>query len=134
MDNVVPGKEEKKEDILQQNKDVWEVAREKISPQEQAELEAGRVPAEDEAAIRKQLEKEIELMDFDGGLKVEAEQKAKRIEFLGEKEKLEHLLSIARDRGVAFAIKVAKEMNDPYILDNFHDLLVKEGFYKKFVV
>ena len=51
---------------------------------------------------------------------------------MGEKEKIEHLLKIAREKGVVFAIKVAKEMKDPHILDILHDILAKEGYYKDF--
>jgi penicillin-binding protein-related factor A (putative recombinase) len=72
-------------------------------------------------------------MEIDDNLKKEAEQKANKISFLGDDEKLKHLLQISREKGVVFAIKVAKSMNEPYLLDTFHDLLAKEGFYKDFV-
>lgn len=81
--------------------------------------------------VSDELKKEIEMMELDEKAKGEAEKKAEKIEFLGEKEKLEHLLQIAREKGVVFAIQVAKKMNEPYLLDIFHDILAKEGFYKK---
>lgn len=86
----------------------------------------------DEKAVADELRKEIEIMELDDNLKDEAEKKAKKIEFLGEKEKLEHLLEIAREKGVVFAIQVAKRMNEPYLLDIFHDILAREGYYKDF--
>lgn len=98
----------------------------------------GQVPAEkkeisaDEKVVAEELRKEIDTMELDDNLKEEAKKKAQKIEFLGEKEKLEHLLQIAREKGVVFAIKVAKEMKDPYLLDIFHDILAREGYYQKF--
>jgi len=87
---------------------------------------------EDEKIVSDELKREIELMDVDEKLRGEAEKKAQKISFLGEKEKIEHLLKIARQKGVVFAIQVAKRMNDPYLLDIFHDILAKEGFFKDF--
>jgi len=86
----------------------------------------------EEKNITDQLKKEIEAMEMDENLKAEAKKKALKIEFLGEQEKIEHLLKIAHEKGVVFAIKTAREMQDPYLLDILHDLLAKEGFYKDF--
>lgn len=126
--------EEKKEKgLLMREKDVWKEGRERISAEEKEELEKRELPPEEEEAIHQQLRKEIEMMELSEELKAEAAQKAKKIEFLGEKEKMKRLIEIARERGVVFSVGVAKDMNDPYVLDTFHDLLVKEGFYKKFL-
>lgn len=86
--------------------------------------------AEDEKIIAQELKRELDLMEADEGAKKEAESKAKKIKFLGEEEKLERLLEIARKHGVVQAIQVAKSMNDPYILDTLHDILAREGYYK----
>jgi len=86
----------------------------------------------DERIIADELRREIEIMEMEGDLKEEAKKKAQEIEFLGEKEKIEHLLKIAREKGIIFAIKSAKEMKDAYILDTLHDILAKEGYYKNF--
>lgn len=85
---------------------------------------------EDELVVS-ELRKEIDMMELDDKAKAEAEKKAKKIEFLGEKEKIEHLLEMARKKGVLFAIQVARKMNEPYLLDILHDTLAQEGFYKK---
>ena len=79
-----------------------------------------------------ELRREIELMEVDEKTKEEAEKKAKKIEFLGEEDKIEHLLQIAREKGLVFAISVARKMNEPYLLDVLHDTLAREGFYKDF--
>lgn len=86
-----------------------------------------------EKIISDELKREIELMATDEGLKVEAVKKAKTISALDEEKKLKHLLEIAQKKGVVFAVQVAKKMNDAYILDLLHDILAKEGYYKKFM-
>lgn len=85
----------------------------------------------DDKIVSAELRREIEMMELDDKTKEEAGKKAEKIEFLGEKEKIEHLLEIARERGVVFAIQVAKRMNEPYLLDILHDTLAGEGYYKK---
>jgi hypothetical protein len=72
-------------------------------------------------------------MQVDDNLKKEAEQKANKIQFLADDEKLKKLLDIAKEKGVVFAIQTAKGMNDPFLLDALHDILAKEGYYHKFV-
>lgn len=42
------------------------------------------------------------------------------------------LLETAKKKGVVEAVAAAKKINDPYLLDIFHDVLAKEGLYKKF--
>ena len=86
----------------------------------------------EERIIADEIRREIEMMEVEGNLKEEAKKKAQEIEFLGEKEKIEHLLKIAREKGIIFAIKSAKEMKDAYILDTLHDILAREGYYKNF--
>lgn len=86
----------------------------------------------DDKIVSSELRREIEMMELDDATKDEAEKKAKKIEFLGEKEKIEHLLQIAREKGVVFAVQVARRMNEPYLLDILHDTLAREGFYKDF--
>lgn len=73
------------------------------------------------------------MMELDDKAKSEAEAKAEKIDFLGEKEKIERLLDIAREKGLVFAIQVARKMNEPYLLDILHDTLAQEGFYKDFL-
>jgi len=89
--------------------------------------------SQEERLVSDELKREIEMMELDENLKDEAEKKAQKISFLGEDKKIEHLLQIARSRGVIFAIQVARKMNDPYLLDVFHDVLAREGYYQKFM-
>jgi len=101
------------------------------------EQEAEKIPerkeiSEDDKRVSAELRKELEMMELDDATKGEVEKKREKIEFLGEKEKIEHLLQMAREKGVVFAIQVARSMNEPYILDILHDILAQEGYYQKF--
>ena len=96
-------------------------------------LEQKKKEEEKEKRIWQQLEKEAKLMERDEKLKEKAEKKVQEIRVLAEKEKIEHLLELAEKEGLIFAVQVAKKMNDPYILDIFHDLLAQEGYYQRFM-
>ena len=87
----------------------------------------------EEKIILDELRREIEMMELDPSTKKEAEIERQKIDYLGEKEKIEHLLKMAREKGVIFAIQVARKMNEPYLLDILHDILAREGFYQKFI-
>jgi flagellar motility protein MotE (MotC chaperone) len=100
--------------------------REQEKSTEAKEISQGKIVSEE-------LKREIEMMELDEDLKVQAAEKAKKIQLLGEEEKIDHLLKLAQEKGVVFAVKVAKSMNDPYILDTLHDILAREGYYQKFI-
>lgn len=90
------------------------------------------ISSQEREKIKEELRREIEMMDVDENLKKESESKARQISSFATEEALENLLKIAKEKGVIFALGVAKKMNDPFILDTFHDLLVREGLYKNF--
>jgi len=122
---------------LQDKKQELESQKERITASEQAaRFEQEKVPEKqetpDDKIVSAELRKEIEMMELDPNTKKDAEAKAEKIEFLGEKEKIERLLEIARERGVVFAVQVAKKTNDPYLLDILHDILAQKGYYKDF--
>ncbi|KKP58956.1 MAG: hypothetical protein UR60_C0008G0011 [Candidatus Moranbacteria bacterium GW2011_GWF2_34_56] len=43
---------------------------------------------------------------------------------------IQHLLDLATTRGVVHAIKVAKHMDDNYVLDMLHDKMISDEFHK----
>lgn len=111
---------------------------EKLSPEQKIEfLKEGvktpekKEPTQEEFITKEALKREIDKMELDDSLKEEANQKASKIQTLGEEKKIEHLLEIVKGKGIIFAVKVAKQMNDPYLLDTFHDILVKNWIYYK---
>ena len=90
------------------------------------------VPA-NEMLTEKDLRQKVESMHLDPNLTQPAKAHADDIAGLEEKEKLEKLMRLTKEKGVIYAITVAKHMNDPYILDTLHDVLAKEGYYKDFI-
>lgn len=103
-----------------------------LEHKEESPLEKREMRKEDEI-VSAELRREIEMMALDDNLKKQAEQKVQKISFLADDDKLKNLLKIAKDKGVLFAIHVAKRMNDPFILDTLHDTLSREGYYKDFI-
>ena len=96
------------------------------------ELSPEKKEAKEDRIVLNELRQEIEKMEMDDNAKAGVEKTKEKIEFLGEKEKIEHLLDLARQKGVVFAIQVARRMNEPYLLDILHDTLAQEGYYKDF--
>ena len=127
--------------MTDEKEEIKQPSGESLSPEQKIEFsQEGEKPAEkieptrEETITKEAIKREIGMMELNDDLKAEAVEKAKKIQSLGEEEKIEHLLEITKDKGIAFAIKVAKQMNDPYALDVFHDILVKEWFtYKQFL-
>ncbi|MCR4323026.1 MAG: hypothetical protein NUV61_02975 [Candidatus Azambacteria bacterium] len=47
-------------------------------------------------------------------------------------EKLQHLVDLAFEKGLVVAIDEARKLNDPYLLDAFHDMLT-DKLYQELV-
>ena len=86
----------------------------------------------DDRIVSAELRREMEMLAADPTKEKDAEIQREKISYLGEKEKIEHLLQIAREKGLVFAIPVARKMGEPYLLDLLHDSLAREGFYQDF--
>lgn len=82
---------------------------------------------------QRQLREKIESIELADHVKQQASAQANAITSLSEEEKMKVLLKAAKDKGVVYAVSMAKKMNDPYILDMLHDTLAKEGHYKDFL-
>jgi len=81
--------------------------------------------------IIERLEKEVELIqESSPQIQDEVKEESQKIKELDAEGKLRGLLDLAQTKGLPFSIIAAKAMDDPYILDIFHDLLIREGFYK----
>ncbi|MGB9743364.1 MAG: hypothetical protein ACPLW9_01465 [Minisyncoccales bacterium] len=87
----------------------------------------------EEEMIKEKIKKELTELKFTSAEEKEIKEKARKIERLGQEEKLKKLFQLANKEGLFFAIKVAKEMKDEYLLDLFHDLLARDHYYKKFI-
>jgi len=86
-----------------------------------------------EENIESELLREINLSQSLDGNTVSVEDKKKKINFIDKKDKINILIKIAKEKGIDAAVKAAKEMNDPYILDTLHDILAKDEYYKNFI-
>lgn len=109
------------------------IEEEKIIEEERIKEEKKELLSERERVIREELEREIAMMELSPELKEEAKKKAKEIESLDERGKLKRLLDLAQEKGVGFAVGVARNMADPHTLDTLHDILAKDELYKKFM-
>ena len=89
--------------------------------------------APQEAQTQKELRQKIESIELADDVKQQASAQANTITSLSEEEKMKTLLKAAKQKGVVYAVALAKKMNDPYILDMLHDTLAKEGHYKDFL-
>lgn len=61
----------------------------------------------------------------------EIQQQVGEIADLAEPDKLTHLKSVALKHGVAKAVKVAQKINNPWLLDKFHDMIMDDPELKK---
>ncbi len=105
----------------------------RIDDFEQMKSEKEKTDLIKEEIENKKAREEIENMDLDDSLNTQVSAQASKIQSLDEQKKIKHLLKIAKEKGVIFAVNVVKKMNDPYILDMFHDALAKNGYYKEFL-
>ena len=130
-----------KNDLPEPTGEIKQPSGESLSPEQKIEfsqegikLPEKKEPTREEVITKESLQREIAMMELDDSLKEEASQRAREIQTLGEGEKIEHLLEITRAKGIAFAVRTAKQMNDPYVLDSLHDILVKNwSDYKQFL-
>ncbi|MCD6148291.1 hypothetical protein J7J18_02855 [bacterium] len=86
----------------------------------------------EEKIIKEKLRREIELMKINPELQDEARKKAQEIKELDVQGKIKNLLLAAEQEGVAFAVKIAEGLKDSYLLDVFHDILARDGLFKRF--
>ncbi len=97
---------------------------------ETKELKEGR-RLEEEKLIREMITQEVAKMRQQPQLEEEAEEEARKMEKLKMENKLKKLLSLANEKGVVYSVLVAERMDDPYLLDRFHDIIVAKGIYSE---
>lgn len=111
---------------------IGEKALEELYAEKKEALEKRELLLEKEKLVREKLKEEVMKIRLSFKLKEEAKLKAKQIKNLDTKERLRYLLVLAEKQGVAFAVKIARNMKDAYALDLFHDILARDNLYKKF--
>lgn len=124
-------------EIKEPKKEVRERTEEELAEQVIGEWYEGKKEKEEflterEKIIKEKLREELAKMELSPELEEEVQEKAKQIEKFDEKGKVNRLLSLAEEKGLGFAVGVAKGMDDPYTLDILHDILARDELYKRY--
>lgn len=102
-------------------------------PEEKKEVFERKELTEEEKEEKEKLMEMVQKMKPPPQAKEEVKKEAEKIKLLTVKGKIKHLLDLAQAKGLSLAVAVARSLNDPYLLDIFHDILAKEGLFKKFL-
>jgi len=98
----------------------------------QQEEKESRKEGFEKKLVEEKLGEELEKLEEDSEkFEEEIEEEKEQIKNLEKEGKLSRLLSVAQEKGAHFAVEIAKKMDDPYLLDALHDLLVRKGFYEE---
>ena len=111
---------------------IGEKVLEELYAEKKEALEKRELLLKKEKLVREKLKEEAMKIRMSFKLKEEAKKKAKQIKNLDTKERLRYLLVLAEEKGVSFAVRIARNMKDAYTLDLFHDILARDKLYKKF--
>jgi len=88
---------------------------------------------EEEIVSKKELEQELQKVKLSSQAQVQAQKQAEDMKKGTVQGKIQHLMDLAKAQGLAYAVEVARKMDDPYLLDLFHDTLAKDSLFKKFL-
>lgn len=102
-------------------------------PERKKEIIERKELTEAEKEEKEKLKQEIEKAKLPEEKQAEALKEAERLKVQSVQGIIRHLLDLAQNKGLSFAIETARKMEDPYLLDLFHDTLVKQGLYKQFL-
>ncbi|MCH7604397.1 hypothetical protein IID24_00130 [Patescibacteria group bacterium] len=124
-----------KEGVEPRKEDITEETAEKKPQAEQREVrETREVGIEKEKEIlKKELERKAAETVLTPELQEEAAKQISQSAALNDQGKVKHLLDLVQAKGVLFALKVAKQMENDYVLDMFHDTLAEDSRYKDFL-
>lgn len=104
----------------------------KISPEKREGFEKQEIRGEREEDVRARVEREAEKIHLTPRAAKDVKKQAGAVSAASDPGKIQRLLKLAEDKGVFFAVKVAKETGDSYVLDLLHDALAKDNLYKKY--
>jgi len=107
-------------ELLPKFEEKREFARKELSEEETREKEE---------LIKKIKEKELE---FSSQKRIAILKESEKIKKQTVQRQIDYLLFLAQQKGLVFAIKAVEATNDSFLIDLFHDILAKEGLYKKF--
>ncbi|MBI2577299.1 MAG: hypothetical protein HYV77_00435 [Candidatus Wildermuthbacteria bacterium] len=120
---------EKKSFDGQEGKDVFLPETEAV--REEKSQEEKEAPF-DRDTTREKLEEAVRALDQNPAAVEEARKRAAAMPAATPAKTVDNLVAAAKEKGVVFAVRIAKEINDPFILDALHDRLIQEGMLKDF--
>ncbi len=131
--------------MKEQNKNLFEKNEKSIELRQSVIQEwfPGKLPERKEVLIKKELSKEekkekerfkkkIDKSKFPSQKEADVLKESEKIKRQSVQKQIDYLLFLAQQKGISFAIRTAKATNDAFLIDIFHDVLAKEGLYKKF--
>jgi len=102
-------------------------------PEEAERVEVKRRElSEEEIKEKEELLRRITEAELPLELSLEAEKEADKLREGTVKERIEKLLELAEEKGLLYAVEVAKKAENPLVMDLFHDILAKNGLFKRF--
>ena len=93
------------------------------------EIEGGK----EEKETQKEIAAELEKVKLSPQEKAQTQKQADDIQDESEQGKIQRLLEITETQGLAYAVEVAKKMDSALILDKFHDAVVENKLFKKYL-
>ena len=124
---------QKKESFELSQKIEQEQGEAQISPEKLEQAEEREIKGEREENVRERLEQEAEKMPLTAQATKDLKSQAGAVSVASNQGKVQRLLQIAQEKGLLFAVKVAKETGDPYAMDLLHDALAKDNLYKQYL-
>jgi len=102
--------------------------REKL--QEQEKIFEKEQPQEKEKLIKKEIEEKLKEFQTSttSGIPIDDRDEADEIVGFSPEQQVEALVSLVFEKGLEKAVSVAKKINNPAILDQFHDTLVDKYY------
>ena len=124
--------QKQREDIEPRPDQKYEKREEAYPEQREVQKEEPRVEGEEN--VRELLERKAEEMEVTPDIKEDIRTHVASAKTSGDGQAtVQRLIQVVRAKGVPFGIKVAKEMDDPYVLDLLHDTLAKDNLYKQYL-
>jgi len=111
-----------------ENKDGNKAEKPVFNPEEEVAKET--ISAEKDSAYNKILSKVKSQQVSDSTEDDIKSDAAKTIEKQDAESQIQHLVDIAFNKGVVHAVKVAKHLEDNYVLDMFHDKLLSDELHE----
>jgi len=121
--------------VIEQNFSEKEELKKKIETRIEIEKKPEKKPeflSESEKQEKEKIREEIKKVSFPQADE-EVKKEVKSLEGKALPGKIDRLFELASEKGLFFALKIAESTGDGYLIDIFHDLLAKDGIYKKFI-